>query len=95
MLRNRCTAAAASAGILVDFGERVGQKGRRVGRGFGYETSMAKGRRCCSVNGFTIHANRYLGQKERTKLEKLRSYCGRGAFANERNRVPLASLPRP
>ena len=36
------------------------------------------------VNGFTIHANRYLGPQERTKLEELLAYGARGAFSNQR-----------
>ena len=45
---------------------------------------MLKGKRCFSVNGFTIHANRYLGPQERTKLEELLAYGARGAFSNQR-----------
>ena len=77
---------AASARMRIAFGQRAGQKVRRVGKGFGFEEEvpLAKGRRCYSVNGFTIHADRYVGQQERDKLGTLVSYCARGAFSNER-----------
>ena len=79
-------AAAASAAMKIAFGERAGQKVRRIGRGFGYEEEvpMVKGPRCYAVNGFTIHANRYLGPQERGKLEELLAYGARGSFSNER-----------
>jgi hypothetical protein len=79
-------AAAASTTMYIAFGDRAGQKVRRIGRGFGYEEEIpaAKGKRCYSVNGFTIHANRYIGPKERGKLEELLAYGARGAFANDR-----------
>jgi hypothetical protein len=72
--------------MCLAFGARSGQKVRRIGKGFGYEEELplAKGPRCCSVNGFNIHANRYIGQQERKKLELLLAYCGRGAFSCER-----------
>lgn len=46
---------------------------RRIGRGFGMddETALVRGPRCYAVNGFSLHANRYIGQKERRKLEQL------------------------
>jgi hypothetical protein len=79
-------AVAASARMKIAFGCRAGQKVRRIGKGFGFEEEipLAKGRRCYSINGFTLHANRYVGGQERDKLEKLISYCARGAFSNER-----------
>lgn len=79
-------AATASTRMMIAFGERAGQRVRRIGRGFGYEEElpMVKGPRCSSANGFTIHANRYIGAQERGKLEELLSYGARGAFSNER-----------
>ncbi len=79
-------AVEASAAMRIAFGERAGHKVRRIGRGFGYEDElpMVKGKRCYSVNGFTIHANRYIGPQERGKLEELLAYGARGSFANER-----------
>jgi len=79
-------AVSASTTMRIAFGERAGQKVRRIGRGFGYEEEIpsAKGKRCYSVNGFTIHANRYIGPQERGKLEELVAYGARGSFANDR-----------
>lgn len=50
-------AVSASAVMHVAFGDRAGLRVRRIGRGFGYEGDgvVAKGRRCFSVGGFTIH----------------------------------------
>ena len=79
-------AALASSTMRIAFGERAGQKVRRIGRGFGYEEEIpsVKGKRCHSVNGFTIHANRYIGPQERGKLEEILAYGARGSFANDR-----------
>jgi hypothetical protein len=43
-----------------------------------------RGRRCFSVNGFSLHANRFVGTKERGVLEKLLAYGARGAFSHRR-----------
>jgi len=88
-------AAAASAAMRIAFGERAGEHVRRIGRGFGVEDEipLAKGRRCSSVNGFTVHANRYVGMKERRSLEKLLAYGARGAFSHQR--LALADADEP
>ena len=80
------TAMQASAAWYVAFGERRGKKVRRIGRGFGDEDEqpLVKGRRLATANGFTIHANRYLGPQERQKLEELIAYGARGAFSHQR-----------
>jgi hypothetical protein len=79
-------AVSASSVMRVAFGDRAGCRVRRIGRGFGWEDEevVTKGRRCFSVNGFTIHANRYIGMNERGALEKLLAYGARGAFAHHR-----------
>ena len=79
-------AASASAVMHVAFGDRAGLRVRRLGSGFGDESDgdMGKGRRCFSVDGFTIHANRYIGMKDRGALEQLLSYGARGAFSHKR-----------
>ena len=79
-------AVAASGAMRIAFGDRAGQRVRRIGRGLGYEEKlpMSKGKRCYSVKGFTIHCNRYLGPQERSKLEELLAYGARSSFANER-----------
>src|SRR5262249_39469322 len=50
---------AASVKQRIAFGERAGQKVRRIGAGFGYEgeSPALTGPRCASVNGFSLHAN--------------------------------------
>ena len=79
-------AVAASNMMMVAFGENAGKKVRRIGRGFGYEEEAAflKSKRCSSINGFTVHANRYIGQQERGKLEQILSYAARPGFSHER-----------
>jgi hypothetical protein len=50
---------AASVQQRIAFGERAGQKVRRIGSGFGYEGERPAltGTRCASVHGFSLHAN--------------------------------------
>ncbi len=69
-------AVSTSSVMRVAFGDRAGCRVRHIGRGFGWEDEevVANGRRCFSVNVFTIHANRYIGMKERGPLEKLLAY---------------------
>ncbi len=78
--------AYASQHMRIAFGENAGRKVRRIGRGFGYEEeiSLIKGKRLASVNGFTCHANRFIGAGERKKLENLISYGARGPFSHKR-----------
>ena len=53
-------AMAASIQSKIAFGERAGQKVRRLGSGsgFGYEeeTPLVKGTQCAMINGFNLHA---------------------------------------
>ncbi len=50
---------AASVKQRIAFGERAGQKVRRIGAGFGSEgeSPTLTGPRCARVNGFSLHAN--------------------------------------
>jgi len=77
---------AASATMHIAFGENAGKKVRRIGHGFGIEDehALVKGKRCSSANGFTVHANRYVGEDERKKLEDLIGYVARPAFSSRR-----------
>jgi hypothetical protein len=88
-------ATEASARQRIAFGTRAGQKVRRVGRGFGTddELPLVRGRRCYAVNGFSLHANRYIGPQERRKLEELLAYGARGSFANHRLSLVDAADP--
>jgi hypothetical protein len=80
------SATQASGRMRIAFGEHVGQRVRRIGRSFGFaqEVPLIKGPRCALINGFSLHANRYIGQQERDKLRDLICYGARGAFSNER-----------
>ena len=80
---------AASVQQRIAFGERAGQKVRRIGSGFGYEgeRSILTGTRCASVNGFSLHANTHVPAHRRDQLERLLRYTARGAVALERLEV--------
>jgi hypothetical protein len=73
---------AASVKQRNAFGERAGQKVRRIGSGFGYEGERLEftGLRCASVNGFSLHAPAH----RRDQLERLMRYTARGALSLER-----------
>jgi len=77
---------AASVTQRLAFGERAGQKVRRIGSGFGYEGEhpALTGTRCASVNGFSLHANTQVPAHRRDQLERLLRYMARGAVALER-----------
>jgi hypothetical protein len=71
----------------IAFGERAGQKVRRIGSGFGYEgeSPILTGTRCASMHGFSLHANTRIPAHRRDQLERLIRYTARGA-------VPLKRL---
>jgi hypothetical protein len=77
---------AASVKQRIAFGERAGEKVRRIGSGFGYdgERPELKGPRCASVNSFSLHANTDIPAHRRDQLERLIRYTGRGAVSLER-----------
>jgi hypothetical protein len=77
---------AASVKQRIAFGERAGEKVRRIGSGFGYEGERPEltGPRCASVNGFSLHANTDIPAHRRDQLERLIRYAGRGAVSLER-----------
>ncbi len=77
---------AASVQQRIAFGERAGQKVRRIGSGFGYEgdSPVLSGTRCSSVHGFSLHANTEIPAHRRDQLERLLRYTARGALALER-----------
>jgi Putative transposase len=45
---------------------------------------LAKGKRCFSVNGFSLHANTAINTHARDRLSKLIEYIARGPLSNER-----------
>jgi hypothetical protein len=77
---------AASVKQRIAFGERAGEKVRRIGSGFGFEGERPEltGPRCASVNGFSLHANTAIPAHRRDQLERLIRYTGRGAVSLER-----------
>jgi hypothetical protein len=77
---------AASVQQRLAFGERAGQKVRRIGAGFGVdgEAPMLTGPRCASVQGFSLHANTHVPAHRRDQLERLIRYTARGAVSLER-----------
>ncbi len=76
----------ASVQQRIAFGERAGQRVRRIGSGFGYEgeSPTLTGTRCASVNGFSLHANTHVPAHRRDELERLLRYTARGAVSLER-----------
>jgi hypothetical protein len=77
---------AASVQQRMAFGERAGQKVRRIGSGFGYEGERPAltGTRCAVVHGFSLHANVSVPAHRRDQLERLIRYTARGAVSLER-----------
>ena len=77
---------AASVQQRIAFGERAGQKVRRIGAGFGTEgeAPTLTGPRCASVQGFSLHANTQVPAHRRDQLERLIRYTARGAVSLER-----------
>ena len=77
---------SASVQQRIAFGERAGQKVRRMGSGFGSEGdhSTLSGPRCASVHGFSLHANTAIPAHRRDQLERLLRYTARGAVSLER-----------
>jgi Putative transposase/Transposase zinc-binding domain len=77
---------AASVQQRIAFGERAGQRVRRIGSGFGNEGEVPTltGTRCVSVNGFSLHANTHVPAHRRDQLERLLRYTARGAVSLER-----------
>ena len=77
---------AASVQQHIAFGERAGQRVRRIGAGFGDEgeAPTLTGTRCASVHGFSLHANTQVPAHRRDQLERLIRYTARGAVSLER-----------
>jgi len=77
---------AASVTQRIAFGERAGEKVRRIGSGVGDEGEHPKrtGPRCASVNGFSLHANTEIPAHRRDQVERLMRYTARGALSLER-----------
>jgi putative transposase len=77
---------AASVRQCIAFGERAGERVRRLGSDFGAEgeAPTLTGTRCASVQGFSLHANTQVPAHRRDQLERLIRYTARGAVSLER-----------
>jgi len=77
---------AASVQQRIAWGERVGQRVRRLGAGFGSadEGPTLTGPHCGSVQGFSLHAHTHIPAHRRDQLECLIRYTARGAVSLER-----------
>jgi len=77
---------AASVTQRIAFGERMGQKVRRIGAGFGHEgeAPTLTGPHCARVQGFSVHAHTQVPAHRRDQLERLLRYVARGAVSLER-----------
>ncbi|MCX6117954.1 MAG: transposase [Proteobacteria bacterium] len=66
----------------------------KIGSGFGYgeETPLVKGTRCCSLNGFSLHANTAIKTLARDKLYRLIEYIARGPISNKRLDITQAGF---
>ena len=87
-LGNEAITLASTCSIAgkIAFGVNAGKYVTKVGSGFGYleEIPLAKGKRCYSVNGFSLHCNTAVNTQSRDRLEKLIEYIARGPLSNER-----------
>ena len=79
-------ATASSIVGKIAFGPNAGKKVTKIGSGFGYyeEIPLAKGHRCFSINGFSLHANTSTNALARHRLSNLVEYISRGPLSNER-----------
>jgi hypothetical protein len=77
---------AASVQQRIAFGERAGERVRRIGSGVGHdgESPTLTGTRCASVHGFSLHAGTHIPAHRRDQLERLIRYTARGAVSLER-----------
>src|SRR5215468_4212463 len=77
---------AAAVQQRIAFGEREGQKVRRIGAGLGSagEVPTLTGPHCASVQGFSVHAHTQVPAHRRDALECLIRYTARGAVSLER-----------
>jgi hypothetical protein len=85
-------ATASSIAGKIAFGPNAGRYITKIGSGFGFseETPLVKGTRCCSMNGFSLHANTSTNSLQRDRLYKLIEYIARGPFSNKRLEITRA-----
>lgn len=76
--------AGASIQSRIAFGERAGQRVRRVGGRASLAEVYRIGNKCAVCDGFSLHANVKINGKDRDKLERLCRYTARPPVALER-----------
>ncbi|MBF0363844.1 MAG: transposase [Oligoflexia bacterium] len=83
---NELMAAARAASInrRVGWGKNRGKRIERIGANREVAWQPMKGARVSHINGFSLHANVVIKEKERKALEKLCRYTARPALANSR-----------
>lgn len=79
-------ATACSITEKIACGPNAGKYVRRIGKSFGYieQIPLAKGKRCYSVNGFSLLANTSVNTLARDWLPKLIEYIARDPRSIER-----------
>jgi hypothetical protein len=80
----RANLAGASIQSRIAYGERAGQRVRRIGRRDSIADVYRVGNRCAVCDGFSLHANVQIEGKDRDDLEKLCRYTARPPVALER-----------
>lgn len=82
-------ATSSSIAGKIAFGPNAGKYVTRIGSGFGYgeEIPLIKGKRCASLNGFSLHANTAINTLQRDRLSQLIEYVARGPLSNERLQI--------
>jgi hypothetical protein len=85
-------ATVSSIAGKIAFGPNAGRYVTKIGSGFGFneESPLVKGTRCCSMNGFSLHANTSTNSLQRDRLYKLIEYIARGPISNKRLEITRA-----
>jgi len=77
-------ASRASVAQKIAFGERRGQRVRRVGFRREGDVMEFKGPQCIALSGFSLHAARRVGSEDRRNLSQLIHYMARPPIAEDR-----------
>jgi hypothetical protein len=87
-------ATVSSIAGKIAFGPNAGRYVTKIGSGFGFneESPLVKGTRCCSMNGFSLHANTSTNSLQRDRLYKLIEYIARGPISNKRLEITAAGF---
>ena len=77
-------ASRASVGQRIAFGERRGQRVRRVGFRWEGDVMEFKSPQCTALSGFSLHAARRVASEDRRNLSQLIYYMARPPIAEDR-----------